>query len=193
MRAGICSSRRGLRRSEEIDCEPRISVMETRRRRSRRSPPDPRYHQVFLDAHIFDESDDVEITAAVAEILGPMRESVSILLPHSVKAEIERPQTPARVKALASELIYSIPVELRQSENETHSRLRIIMRGNALSDQHDADAFHVVEAGKYGGYFVTLDRRILSKRHEISSVIPGLWIVKPQELVDIFRSTGCQA
>ena len=169
-----------------------MSVMEIRRRRSRRSPPDPRYHQVFLDAHIFDENDDVEITSAVAEILGPMRESVRILLPHSVKAEIDRPQTPARVKALASGLIYSIPVELNQGENETHNRLRIIMKGNALSDQHDADAFHVVEAAKYGGYFVTLDRRILKKKSEISSVLPGLWIVKPQELVDIFRSTACE-
>ncbi len=115
-----------------------------------------------------------------------------MLLPHSVKAEIDRPQTPARVKALASELIYSIPVELTQSENEIHSRLRIIMKGNALSDKHDADAFHVVEAAKYGGYFVTLDDRILKKKSEISNVLPGLWIVKPQELVDIFRSTGCE-
>jgi hypothetical protein len=170
-----------------------MSVMQIRRRRSRRSPPDPRYHQVFLDAHIFDESDDLEITSAVAEILGPMRESVSILLPYSVKAEIERPQTPASVKALAAELIYSTPVQLSQSEIETHIRLRIIMKGNALSNRHDADAFHVVEAGKYGGYFVTLDRRILRKKNEISSMIPGLWIVKPQELVSIFSATRHEA
>ncbi len=48
------------------------------------------------------------------------------------------------------------------------------------------DAFHLVEAAKWGSFFVTLDRRISKKSADIEAVLPGLWIVSPTELLAIF-------
>lgn len=157
------------------------------RRRASRPPPDPRYHQVFLDAHILDDSVDEEVSQAIQMITGPMRQCVSMLLPYSVKAEIENPNTPAVVKRRAADFIYTMEVSLTSAEMKTHAAVRAIMRGNALSGQHNSDAFHLVEACKYGGYFVTLDKRILKKRGEVRAILPGFWAVRPQELVAIFN------
>jgi hypothetical protein len=158
-----------------------------RRRVSQRRPPDPRYYQVLLDAHILDDTADTQVAAAVETIMGPMRMHVSVLLPHSVKAEIDHPSTPAIVKRRAADLIYAMEVSLTPAELEAHAKVRNIMRGNALSDQHDSDAFHLVEACKYGGYFVTLDKRILKKRDEVRAILPGFWPVRPHELVVIYN------
>ncbi|MBN8811846.1 MULTISPECIES: hypothetical protein [unclassified Sphingomonas] len=115
---------------------------------------------------------------------------MSVLLPHSVKAEIENPNTPTAVKCRAADLIYTMPVSLNPGELDVHAKVRALMRGNALSNQHDSDAFHVVEASKYGGYFVTLDKRILRKSAELRALLPGLWVVSPQELVGIYNAAG---
>jgi len=48
------------------------------------------------------------------------------------------------------------------------------------------DAFHLVEAAKWGSFFVTLDRRISKKSADIEAILPGLWIVSPIELLAIF-------
>jgi len=57
------------------------------------------------------------------------------------------------------------------------------MRGNAAPGKHDADAFHVVEAAKYGGrHFITNDTRILRKKAEISE-LTGIDVVTPTEFL----------
>ena len=53
------------------------------------------------------------------------------------------------------------------------------------------DAEHVFEAGKYCGYFVTPDERILKKEPELEAICFAT-IVKPSELLDIlmmYKST----
>jgi predicted nucleic acid-binding protein len=121
---------------------------------------------------------------AVERILALYRQRrFTLPLPYSVKAEIEHPNTPAHVKARARELIFTTPVELTPPELELVARSRDLMRGNAASGKHDADAFHVVEAAKYGGrHFITNDTRILSKKAQISE-LTGIDVVTPTEFL----------
>ena len=116
---------------------------------------DPRIFNTLLDAHVLDRTGGPD-DAAVDEILG--LDELTLILPHSVKSEIEHPNTPADVKRRALGLIYTLPVSLTPPEQELHQRVRTIVRGNAKPGKHDRDAFHLVEIHKHGGvYFITID------------------------------------
>jgi hypothetical protein len=66
------------------------------------------------------------------------------------------------------------------------------MRGNAAPGKHDADAFHVFEAAKYGGrHLTTNDKRILSKKAEISE-LAGIDVVTPTEFLEHYDSFDSQ-
>lgn len=107
---------------------------------------DPRYGNNHVDAHFLDTVEGAE-QEAVERILALYRQrKCTLLLPYSVKAEIEHANTPAHVKARARELVFTTPVELTPPELELIARSRDLMRGNAAPGKHDADAFHVVEA-----------------------------------------------
>jgi hypothetical protein len=54
--------------------------------------------------------------------------------------------------------------------------------GNAEIRNIAADLFHVCEAAKYGGYFVTRDRRLLSRASVIRRAI-DTEVVNPSEFV----------
>ncbi len=117
---------------------------------------DPRYFNNFIDANVLDRMGDGH-DDAVDEMLSLYeRSEITLLLPHSVKAEIEHPRTPPEVKARAMGIIFTEPVTLTPNEVELHRRMRDLVRGNARPGKHDRDAYHVVEAAKYGGYFVNL-------------------------------------
>jgi predicted nucleic acid-binding protein len=148
---------------------------------------DPRIHNNFLDAHVLDRTGGPD-DALVDEILVLARSlKISLMLPHSVKAEIEHPNTPAEVKRRALGLIYTERVSLTESERALHRQAREIVRGNARPGKHDRDAFHVVEAEKYGGgYFVTNDARLLKKRAELERVL-AIAIVTPTEFLQAYR------
>jgi predicted nucleic acid-binding protein len=125
--------------------------------------------------------------AVVDEILA-LAESleISLYLPHSVKSEIEHPNTPAETKRRAAELIYTEPVTLTHSEKQQHQDIQTLLRGNAQPGQHARDAFHVVEATKYGKYFITNDRRILKHGDEITKGL-GIDVVTPTEFLERFK------
>lgn len=53
----------------------------TKRRRVSRPPPDPRYHQVLLDAHILDDTGDAEVAGAVETIMGQKNRRVGSSAP----------------------------------------------------------------------------------------------------------------
>ncbi|MGA2366183.1 MAG: hypothetical protein ABSG12_11920, partial [Steroidobacteraceae bacterium] len=116
----------------------------------------------FIDANALDHTGGPE-DAAIARILALADDGqLTLLLPYSVKAEIDHPNTPSEVKRLASRLIYSVRVQLTDSEKATHKRIRELIQGKALSDQHANDAFHLVESAKNGGrHFITNDKRLL--------------------------------
>ena len=132
----------------------------------------------FIDANVLDRTGGPE-DAAVDTILEMKWEGVfTLLLPYSVKAEIEHPNTPADVKQRAAGLIYSIPVQLTPAEVATHQRVRALIQGNAKPGQHANDAFHLVESAKYGRCFITNDGRLLKKAGEIFALLQ-LRVIKP--------------
>jgi hypothetical protein len=129
---------------------------------------DPRYGNNFIDANFLHRTGGPE-DAAVDTILKLARaDEFTLLLPYSVKAEIDRPHTPAEVKRKAAQLSYSMQVQLTAPELARHEKIRALIQGNAKPGEHDKDAFHLVESAKYGGrYFLTNDGRLLNKAAEV--------------------------
>jgi predicted nucleic acid-binding protein len=124
----------------------------------------PRFCNNHVDTNFFDRLGDGE-DDAVDEILALYNEAtLSLLMPHSVKAEIDHPNTPPEVKRRAADLVFSLGVQRTPQEEDRHRRVSAMLRGNAQPGKHYADACHVVEAEKYGGHhFLTRDKRLLAK------------------------------
>ena len=148
----------------------------------------PYFCNNFIDANFLDYTGGPK-DEAVDVILQLAEENViTLLLPYSVKAEIEHPKTPEEVKRKASQLIYSMPVQLTPHELVTHQKIRALVQGNAKPGKHDNDAFHIVESAKNGGgYFITNDERLLKNAPEILAAL-GLNVLKPMEFVDTLVS-----
>jgi hypothetical protein len=148
---------------------------------------DPRYFPSLIDANVLDRLGGPD-DAVVDQILALAEElKIDLKLPHSVKTEIDHPNTPADVKQRALQLIYTVPVSLTPGEVELQQQARDLVRGNAKPGQHDRDAYHIVEAAKYGGYFITRDRRLLKKRSEIAGLLgAGFVIVTPSEFLEAY-------
>jgi len=82
---------------------------------------DPRYFNNLIDANVLHTTGGPE-GAALDEIQKLHHNGAfPLLLPHSVKAEIEHPNTPAEVKRKAARFIYSRPVQLTAPERATHT------------------------------------------------------------------------
>ena len=155
---------------------------------------DPRCFNSLIDANALDQLDGPE-DAVVDQILALAKDcKVSLILPHSVKAEIEHPNTPVDVKQRALPFIYTEPVSLTPEEGRRHQQVRDLVRGNATPGKHDRDAYHMVEAAKYGGYFITRDQRLIRKRSEIARVLgQGFNIVTPTEFLEIYKQLEGQS
>jgi hypothetical protein len=129
---------------------------------------DPKYGNNFIDANALDHTGGPEDEAMDKILALAEARHFTLLLPFSVKREIEHPNTPSEVKRRASGLIYSMPVQLTAPELATHKKIRDLVQGNAQPGQHAHDAFHVVESAKNGGrHFITNDKRLLKKAPEI--------------------------
>ena len=144
---------------------------------------DPRYFNNLIDANVLDRTGGPD-DAAVDRILELADAGeILVLLPHSVKSEIEHPNTPLEIRHRAAHLIFTEPVNLTPGELAEHARVRAILQGNAQPGAHDRDAYHIVESAKYGGYFITNDKRILSKAADAS---PQLAVVTPIEFLEAY-------
>lgn len=148
---------------------------------------DPSYTNALIDANVLDHVGGPE-DAVVDRILALHEEGkVSLLLPHSVKAEIEHPSTPAPVKQRALALVFTERVSLTPEETCRHRKVRNLVSGNAKPGKHDRDAYHVVESAKYGGYFITRDERLIKKRAEIAKFLGQTFaIVTPTEFLEVY-------
>ena len=76
--------------------------------------------------------------------------------------ELHRAGTPSPKRAAANDMIFTIKTGLTIDEQRRRQVIKTALQGNAKPGKHDADAEHLAEAAKYGGYFVTHDDRILS-------------------------------
>jgi len=148
---------------------------------------DARYGNNHLDAHFLDamEGDEAEAVKAILELHA--NQQLGLLIPYSVKDEIEHENTPDHVKERAQQLSYTSPVDLTEPERELRKEACALMRGNAKPGSHDADAYHLVEAAKHGGrYFITNDKRVLKRQEDISALL-GIKVVTPTKFLETYN------
>lgn len=137
-----------------------------------------------IDANIVDH--------IAAEIWEPIRQilelhdtgEIQLIIPHSVRTEILRQTTPAAIRAAAQDFIFTIDVGLTPEERIDRDRLLQRARGNAKLKNIAADLSHVAEAAKYGGYFITMDERLLKRAAVISEVFDNIEVVTPNRFVE---------
>ncbi len=156
-------------------------------RRRNRSSPNPRYAAIRVDAHFFDDSIDAKERAAADVLISLAEENVlSIAVPYSVRKELDHPNTPLNTRQCASRLPFTYDTGLGRADRLALAKQ--IMRGNALSGRHDADASHVYDAVVWqAGYFVTCDTRVHKKAAELAAAFEDVWIVSPSRLLEILR------
>jgi hypothetical protein len=150
---------------------------------------DPRFGNNFLDCNALDRTDPIE-DAAMDEILRLHEEpdSFTLLLPYSVKAEVEHPNTPPGKKRLAENFVFSMEVQLTEPELASLERVLALIQGNAKPGRHHKDAFHLVESAKYGRHFITKDMRLLKKAPEIWQLLQ-LRVLRPSEFLAAYYAS----
>jgi predicted nucleic acid-binding protein len=155
-------------------------------------PLDPRRVNVTIDANALDK--DGSARDAFVDRALQLRQAgkIRFVIPAGVRREIEHPNTPQKVKDAVLPEIFTMPVGLNEQEQEFRQRLTAALQGNALPGKHAADAYHLAEAAKYGGYFITHDERILKKSGDLQNLLPpSLQIVTLErflEIVDDYES-----
>jgi len=123
----------------------------------------PQYTHSFIDSCAFNPGGIEE--AASRRIL---EKWPNIIVAHSVQKELEHPNTPDDVKRMALAFVYTIETELTPELLDKKDDIRILVQGNAKSGGHKGDAEHLFELYKFGGgYFVTTDKRLLSRSDEL--------------------------
>ncbi len=138
----------------------------------------PRYTHSFIDSCAFDPGEEEEICSR--RLLARWESGEIVLaIAHSVQKEIDHPNTPEDVKALARTLIYTIETGLTAEDQNCRDEIRALVRGNAREGKHENDADHIFELYKYGGgYFLTTDDRLLSlseqlfARYFVTTIMP---------------------
>jgi len=128
-----------------------------------RRPLDPRKCPVAIDANALDR-DGSDHDALVDRLLGlASAGAINLIVPKGVRLEISNPNTPAHVQEAALPKIFTIGVGLNSDEQRRKRIIESELQGNARPGKHAADADHLFEAAKYGGYFITHDDRILKR------------------------------
>jgi hypothetical protein len=92
----------------------------------------PRYGNNLIDAHFLDalEGDEAEAVARILELC-EAKEFI-LLIPYSVKAEIDHEHTPQRIKDRARQFLFTEEVQLTQPELDRVEAARTLMRGNGF-------------------------------------------------------------
>ena len=150
---------------------------------------DPRICNTMLDANAIDR-DGGPRDVLVARLLAlDETGEITIVMPGSVRREVKHPRTPRDVMRQLLPAVYSLPVGKTAAEHEKLCDVQRLLRGNAITDKHDADGSHLCEAAKYGGgYFITHDSRLLKKRAALERLLgPALCIVTLQEYLDAYE------
>jgi len=104
--------------------------------------------------------------------------------------EVQHPQTPDSVRGSIAGGLFTLPTSLTSGEQHKLAEVTRLMRGNATDHRHDTDARHLFEAAKYGaGYFITHDRRILSRAEAFDQILgPGFSVVNLIDFLNIQSS-----
>jgi hypothetical protein len=96
-------------------------------------------------------------------------------------------EPPTHVQGAALSQIFSYSVGLNSDEQRRHRIITQELQGNAKPGKHEADADHLFEAAKYGGYFITHDDRIRRRAGQLGEVLPpSLTVVTLADFLAIF-------
>jgi hypothetical protein len=152
-----------------------------------RRPLDPRICPVAIDANALNR-DGSGHDNLVDRLLGlSSAGTIRLLVPKRVREEILDPRTPTHIQKAAGPQIFTIGVGLNSDEQRRHRIITQELQGNAKPGKHEADADHLFEADKYGGYFITHDDRILTRAGRLGDVLrPSLTVVTLEEFLAIF-------
>ena len=149
-------------------------------------PIDPRRSTSFLDSCAFDPKYSPEDEASNQIFQLYRKDELVLNIAHSTQKEIEHPNTPSWIKQEAMSFIYTIPTSLTPEEFARKAQILDILAGNGNPEKMRKDADHIFEAGKYGGYFITVDGRILKKKEAIEEICSAT-IVKPSEFLKVLE------
>ena len=148
---------------------------------------DPRYANNFIDSCAFDPKYTPEDEAAERIRTLCAENHINIVIAHSVAKEIKHPNTPNDVKIDAIGMLFSLEVGLNDEEKQRLSNIHSVLTGNGKPENYKADAQHIFEAGKYAGYFITTDERILKKQNDLEKIKNIPIILKPSEWLNVFE------
>lgn len=152
-----------------------------------RRPLDPRICNISVDANALDH--DGSPKDALVDQFDALvtKEVLNVVVAGGVRGEVEHPHTPAQVQDAVLPRIFNLRPGLNASQQTERQKVLAIVKGNARPEAHAADASHLSEAAETGcAYFITHDRRILSKRHKLAPVLTLLSIVTLDEFFEIF-------
>lgn len=149
---------------------------------------DPRRTNNFRDSCAFDPKYAPEHEAAQRIRALGNSDQLNLMIAHSSQKEVDHPNTPADVKQEAVGMIFTVKTGLTTLEVKRKNEIHKILTGNGKPENYAADAAHVFEAGKYVGYFITTDRRILDKREELRDVCAAT-ILTPSDWLKVFDDT----
>ncbi len=139
---------------------------------------------IFFDSCAFDGGGSYEEKASEkARKILEINEK-KVMLMHSVVSEIQNPQTPNWIKEIEPKSRKTVRLNLIDSEKQTLKEIEEIIVGNGKKEKRKADCFHVFEAQKYGGCFVTSDVGIY-KHSKVIKEKYGLNIIKPTEFLKL--------
>ena len=147
---------------------------------------DPLITNNVIDGCSFNPAPASELAAANEILALSDAGQFQLVVPVAALAEISNPATPAQVRRIAAKQQFSMPVGLTQNEQRLFGEIHRILTGNGNPDNMRRDAQNVFEAQKYGGHFITNDKRVLARAKEIEQLC-GLCIVKPTEFLTTVR------
>jgi predicted nucleic acid-binding protein len=150
-------------------------------------PLDPRHVNVTIDTNAL-HKDGTTRDVLVDRVLELRQaDKIRIVIPAGVREEVQHPRTPQSVKDAVLPEIFTIPTGLNPQEQDFRRRVTAALQGNAAPGKHAADAYHLAEAAKYGGYFITHDERVLKKSGDLRDLLPpSLQVVTLERFLEIF-------
>jgi len=150
-------------------------------------PLNPKKCPVAIDANALDRHDDVRARMVDRLLTLKGAGTINLIVPKGVRIEIQNPNTPSNVQEAALPQIFTMAVGLNSDEQRRKRIIEAELQGNAQPGKHTADADHLFEAGKYGGYFITYDQRIHEKAARLGNVLsPSLNVVTLERFFEIF-------
>ena len=145
-------------------------------------PINPLLTNNLIDSCAFDPKYEPENSASFEIFRLASDEKFRLIIAHSTQKEIDHPNTPAWVKGEAQNRICTLNVQLTQNERAMLAKIEAILAGNGKIEKIKQDAQHVFEAQKYGSYFITTDKRILSRTEQLEKECTVL-VLKPSEFL----------